>query len=170
MENDPRIASVGVAIQGVHDLDLLRDVKKQGINVITPDNYATLFHNNSCAIHRFTPRVGESVLAVEDRFFSRITDQNALGELTINDQQVPVGGNEEIELVLRLLQKGQSLDTLLLDGQYTIIRDPSKEVSSVDKKILRRPLVARVYQNHFGLTDRQVADYLQNHYQIEFPK
>lgn len=169
LQSDQSLTSVGVAIQGVHNFALLNEVEAQGLSAVTPDNYATIFHNNAFAIHRLYPEVGEGKpLTVDERLFPRITDQGKLGSVEIDGQTIPIGGNEEIALALQLLKRGRSISTLLLAGSSSIVRDPDKELSSVDAKILRRPFVARAYQEYYGVSDSEVSDYLAQHYNIAF--
>ena len=168
LQSNHDISSIGVAIQGVHNLGLLDRVKQHGIAEVTLDNYATIFHNNAFAIHRLHPRAGETIVDVSDRLFPRVTDQGKLGSVTLDGQEVPIGGNEEIALALQLLKQNIELDTLLLAGSHTIIRDPDKELSTIDAKILRRPAVAKAYQQHYNITDGEISAYLQSHYRISF--
>lgn len=168
LQHNPELTSVGIAIQGVHNLALLEEIREHGSDRITPDNYATIFHNNAFSIHRLHPQVGETTISISSRLFPRVTDQETLGTIDIDGQKVPIGGNEEIALVLQLLKQEKNINTLLMAGNFTIIRDPNQEISSIDTKILRRPAVARRYQQHYDVSDQKLNDYLQDHYQITF--
>lgn len=163
LRNQQDLTTIGVAVQNIHNLGLLGEISEHGMQELNTGNYATLFHNNSFAVHRL---ILPGEINPIDRLFPRTTDQGKLGIIKVDGQDVPIGGNEEIALVLRLLKKGVSLNTQLLAGKYTIIRDSNTELSSVDKKIMRRPQVARVYQQYYGITDEELTDYLQNHYRI----
>lgn len=155
LTSDPQLTTVGVAIEGVHDLEVL----KTGI---TTENYATVFHNNAFSVQRLNvPGV-----TLEQRLFPRESDQFRLGSVKIGGKDVPVGGNEEIALVLRLLGQGTDLNVKLLAGKHTIVRDAGTEISSIEEKVKRRSQVAKVYQEHFGITDERLRDYLSNHYKI----
>ncbi len=166
IEENSRLATVGVAIQGVHNFGLLNEVHKEGVSVVQPNNFATVFHNNAFSVHRTTL---EDFLPFENRLFPRVTDQGTLGTIDIDGEQIPVGGNEEIALMLRLLTADYFLQVNFLAGANALIRDPNKELTSIDKKVQRRIPVARKYQEHFGISDELLTSYLQGGgYRIHF--
>ncbi len=164
--SDTNLATVGIAIQGVHNFTLLNEVQKTGLSAVQRDNYATVFHNNAFSVHR---TVFDNELPRDKRRFPRITDNGTLGKTNIDGDSVDIGGNEEIALMLQLLSEGYPLRVNLLAGDRSIIRDPSKELTLVDKKVQRRIPVARAYQEHFEVSNEALANYLHNGaYRISF--
>lgn len=163
LKANPNLTTVGVAIDGVHNLELLERVKLRGRAEITTDNYATVFHNNAFSVQRL--RVDG--VSFEQRLFPRESDQFRLGTVKIDDKDVPVGGNEEIALVLKLLAQGMQVNVELLAGKYTIVRDAEAEISSIAEKVRRRAQVAKVYQKHFGVGDEALTSYLNDHFVID---
>lgn len=161
---NPNLTTVGVAIEGVHNLELLEKVKLKGREEITTENYATVFHNNAFSVQR--ARVDE--VPFDQRIFPRESDQFRLGTVKIEGKDVPVGGNEEIALVLKLLAQGTQVNVELLAGKYTLVRDTEAEISSIAEKVKRRAQVAKVYQDHFGIGDEALRNYLSNHFVIKF--
>ncbi len=152
------------AIQNVHNLSLIKDIQERGQGEVGVENYATIFHNNAFAVHRFhVPG-----LDYDGRIFPRVTDQGTLGEIIIDNEPVKVGGNEEIALMLQALSQGVELPTRLLAGRQTLIRDPQKEITSVDKKVARRPQVARKYQEHYRISDERLLKSLRKNFQVVF--
>lgn len=169
MRSDPLLATVGVAIDTVHDLDLLERVKVEGMHAISPSNYATVFPNNAFSLHRIRPHINGHQLSSEETFFTQLFEDQ-LGIASLGGREIPLGGNEEIERILRLLKMGHPLKTLLLAGDFTIKRDPENEISSVLFKKDRRQLVAARYQGHpdYDISDSALSHYLNNYYKIEF--
>lgn len=167
-QKSPQITSVGLAIKGVHNMQLLEEIRK-GTQKITPENFATVFYNNAFSINRLEPITTHHKLSVADRLFPQEIDQaDFLEPAIIDGRAVKLGGNEEIAIVLKLLQKGINLNTILLAGDYTIIRDASKEISSVDDKVIRRQKTADGYQQHFGIPKEMLQQYLDKHNEIIF--
>lgn len=166
IEENSQLATVGVAIQGVHNFALLNEVQAKGIVAVAPDNFATVFHNNAFSVHRTT----FADFPQDDAHrFPRVTDQGTLGTVEIDGEQVPVGGNEEIALMLRLLAVGYSLQVNFLAGKKSLVRDPNKEMTSIDKKVQRRNQVARKYQEYYAVSDEALTFYLHGAgYRIHF--
>jgi hypothetical protein len=168
LKADPRLASVGVAIQNVHNFGLLEQVRAGG-EEIHAGNFATVFHNNAFSVNRISPLVGGSGLALSQRLFPDVADNGTLGKVNISGEEVPVGGNEEIALALMLLGTGINLNVLFLaDEGSEIVRDKNTELSTLDKKVQRRVPVAAAYQEHYRVSNETLNRYLRSHYRISF--
>ncbi len=155
-EEDAKLATVGMAVQGVHNFAVLKKVEQNGMEAIKPDNFATVYHNNAFSIHRTEPRG----LNTEQRLFPRVTDQGTLGSVDIDGAPVLVGGNEEIALMMQLLSQGYFLKVKLLAGQDSLVRDARAELTSIDKKAQRRIPVAKRYQEYYEVSDDDLTNYL----------
>lgn len=158
----PNLAMLGLAIDGVHDLDLLDGTE------ITPDNFATVFPNNAFCLHRLSiSDTNGDPIPLEKRLFPPITDRGQLGQRTVGETTFNIAGNEEIALVLSLLPEDITPDvSLMAIGPSVIKRDTSQERRPADLKISRRQLVAHEYQEYYGVDSNQLADWLRNHYSI----
>lgn len=162
LQNMPNLAMLGLIIEGVHDLELLR-------SEVTSSNFATLFPNNAFCLHRLN--VNDSLgnpISLEERLFPVVTDDKQLGQTTMDGKTLDIVGNEEIALVLSLLSIKVKPDVSLMamERLATITRDPSQERRPADFKIRRRQIVAEAYQRYFNVTTEELNTWLRNHYSI----
>jgi hypothetical protein len=167
LHQNPQLLMVGVEVEGIHDTELIRRVKQADTSIIHSGNYARAFLNNAFAVHRLKPVIDGEVLSIEERQFNQL-HEDTLGRVVIGDKQIPLWGHEDLELPLRLLANGKPAEVLLLAGQqYSVVRDPSKEVPAHPYKKATRQPVASAYQKYYGITDDSLNSYLSQHFQIE---
>lgn len=167
LEADPELTTVGVAIDTVHDLDLLRRMKTYGMQELTPDNYAVALPNNAFSIHRVTAGINGHL--PEDFHFAELFEDQ-LGYIQIGGRREPLRYNEEIARILRQIRTRPLKMLLLASEEYTLRRDDIRSVSSSPYKKERRQPTADSYRRHpdYAVSDEVLSDYLQNYYQVDF--
>jgi D-galactose 1-dehydrogenase len=159
LKENPELTSVGLAILGIHDTELLNRIKN-GEAKITASNYPGIFINNAFALHRVEPVSSGKPVPFTDRLF--LQHKRSDGEL--------LGRHEDIEIALRLLNNGSPTKNLLLafTGNWVASRNHAEEVPSAGDKNKTRKNTAKYYQQLYGLSDNEIESYLENHFGIEF--
>ena len=128
--NPEKLAIIGSAVKGVHDIELINKIIK-GEDDINIDNLSRVLHNNTLSL------AGKNVK------FSGITDNALAGKLEINGKQEPIGGNEDFLYGLNQMLYHDKDCILLIEPN--IMDERRGEVMGVDAKYLRRVAVYKIY-------------------------
>jgi hypothetical protein len=128
--NPEKLATIGSALKGVHDIKLISKIIS-GDDNLNMDNLSRVFPNN--ALSEITKRTK----------FSGIADNSLAGKVEINAKQEPIGGNEDFLYGLKEMLYHDKDCVLLIEPNISDERQG--EVSGVDAKYLRRAAVYKIY-------------------------
>ena len=121
---------VGSLIEGIHDLDLVRD-SINGTTGLTLRNISRVFPNNALSL------VGPNAR------FSGTTDNSLAGAINAGEDQYPIGGNEDFLYALLQMVYHNKTSVLLTDPY--VPGERTGEVSSEVSKYKRRALMYNLY-------------------------